>query len=257
MITVREALNQAIKEEMQEDSKVFMIGEDIGEYGGSYKISQGLIDIFGANRIIDMPISEYGFAGLGVGSAFSGLKPIVEFMTFNFAMQAIDQIINSAAKTLYMSGGAIECPIVFRGPNGAAAGVAAQHSQNYANWYSSVPGLKVIAPYSATDSKFLLKEAIKDPNPVVFLENEMLYGEQFDMQEDISSIKIGKARKCIEGEDVTVIAFSRQVKMAMDAANQLSNTGIKVDLIDIRTIQPLDIETIEKLACRCFVQLSL
>jgi len=245
-LTVREALRDAIAEEMRKDDRVFLMGEEVGEYQGAYKVSQGLLDEFGPKRIIDTPITEHGFAGIGVGAAFRGLKPIIEFMTFNFAMQAIDHIINSAAKTLYMSGGSISVPIVFRGPNGAASRVAAQHSQNFASWYSQVPGLKVVAPYSASDAKGLLKSSILDPNPVVFLENELLYGEKFDMpSEENLLIPIGKANKIIDGSDVTVIAYSISVKLAIEAANHLSkNENINCEVIDLRTLKPLDIETL-------------
>mgnify|MGYP001305938650 FL=1 len=245
-LTVREALRDAIAEEMRKDDRVFLMGEEVGEYQGAYKVSQGLLDEFGPKRIIDTPITEHGFAGIGVGAAFRGLKPIIEFMTFNFAMQAIDHIINSAAKTLYMSGGSISVPIVFRGPNGAASRVAAQHSQNFASWYSQVPGLKVVAPYSASDAKGLLKSSILDPNPVVFLENELLYGEKFDMpSEENLLIPIGKAKKIIDGSDVTFIAYSISVKLAIEAANHLSkNENINCEVIDLRTLKPLDIETL-------------
>ncbi|MCF8463157.1 MAG: pyruvate dehydrogenase complex E1 component subunit beta [Rickettsiaceae bacterium] len=244
-ITVREAIRDAIAEEMRLDEKVFVIGEEVAEYQGAYKVTQGLLQEFGAKRIIDTPITEHGFAGLAVGSAFSGLKPIVEFMTFNFAMQAIDQIVNSAAKTLYMSGGAISCPIVFRGPNGAAARVAAQHSQNYAAWYGHVPGLKVIAPCFAEDAKGLLKAAIRDPNPVIFLENEILYGHSFDITEEVEPIEIGKAKIVQDGTDVTIVTFSIQVLMAIEAADILKKEhNISCEIIDLRTIKPLDLECI-------------
>lgn len=243
--SVREALRDAMAEEMRKDEDVFLMGEEVAEYQGAYKVSQGLLDEFGAKRVIDTPITEHGFAGLGVGAAFSGLKPIIEFMTFNFAMQAIDQIINSAAKTLYMSGGAINCPIVFRGPNGAAARVAAQHSQCYASWYAHCPGLKVVAPYSAADAKGLLKSAIRDPNPVVFLENEILYGESFDVPDDDNfTVPIGKAKIVREGTDVTITAFSLMVRSALEAAEKLAEEGIQAEVIDLRTIRPLDTETI-------------
>jgi pyruvate dehydrogenase E1 component beta subunit len=243
--TVREALRDAMAEEMQRDSSVFLMGEEVGEYQGAYKVSQGLLDMFGKERIIDTPITEYGFAGVGVGSAFLGLKPIVEFMTFNFSMQAIDHIINSAAKTLYMSGGQMGCPIVFRGPNGAAARVGAQHSQCFASWYAHCPGLKVIAPYSANDAKGLLKSAIRDPNPVVFLENELLYGKSFEVSDDEDFlIPIGKAKICKEGTDVTIATFSICVEYALKAAEILSDKGISAEIIDLRTIRPLDKETL-------------
>ena len=244
--TVRDALRDAMAEEMRADSTVFLMGEEVAEYQGAYKISQGLLQEFGAQRVIDSPITEHGFAGLGVGAAFGGLKPIIEFMTFNFAMQAIDQIINSAAKTLYMSGGQMGCPIVFRGPNGAASRVAAQHSQCYASWYAHCPGLKVVAPYSAADAKGLLKAAIRDPNPIIFLENEILYGQSFD---DVPTdpdhiVPIGKARVARAGTDVTVTAYSIMVGKALEAAEQLAAEGISVEVIDLRTIRPLDIDTI-------------
>jgi pyruvate dehydrogenase E1 component beta subunit len=244
--TVREALRDAMAEEMRQDNKIFVMGEEVAEYQGAYKVTQGLLDEFGAKRVIDTPITEYGFAGLGVGAAFMGLKPVVEFMTFNFAMQAIDHIINSAAKTLYMSGGQVKCPIVFRGPNGAASRVGAQHSQCYASWYAHVPGLKVIAPYSADDAKGLLKAAIRDPNPVVFLENEILYGQSFDVPEnDNHIVEIGKARIRREGKDVTIATFSIGVGHAMQAAEVLEKEdGISVEVIDLRTIRPLDTETV-------------
>jgi pyruvate dehydrogenase E1 component beta subunit len=243
-ITVREALRDAMAEEMRKDESIFIMGEEVAEYQGAYKITQGLLDEFGSKRIIDTPITEHGFAGIAVGAAFNGLKPIVEFMTFNFAMQAIDQIINSAAKTNYMSGGQVKCPIVFRGPNGAAARVAAQHSQNYAAWYAHVPGLKVIAPYSAEDAKGLLKSAIQDPNPVIFLENEILYGYSFDMPERMEEIPIGKARIVREGNNITITAYSIQVKLALEAAEILAEKGIQAEVIDLRTIRPLDEDAI-------------
>ncbi|MDX1916924.1 MAG: pyruvate dehydrogenase complex E1 component subunit beta [Rickettsiaceae bacterium] len=243
-ITVREALREAMQLEMIRDKSVFIIGEEVAEYQGAYKITQGLLDEFGHERVIDTPISEHGFTGIAVGAAFAGLRPIVEFMTFNFSMQAIDQIINSAAKTSYMSGGQVVCPIVFRGPNGAAARVAAQHSQNYAAWYSHVPGLKVVAPYSAEDSCGLLRSAIRDNSPVIFLENEVLYGHHFDIPEEVEPIEIGKARIARAGKDVTITAFSLQVKMALIAAEELSKLGIEAEVIDLRTIRPLDEETI-------------
>jgi pyruvate dehydrogenase E1 component beta subunit len=243
-ITIREALRDAMAEEMRLDKDVFIMGEEVAEYQGAYKVTQGLLDEFGAKRVIDTPITEHGFAGIGVGAAFAGLKPIVEFMTFNFAMQAIDQIINSAAKTHYMSGGLISCPIVFRGPNGAAARVGAQHSQCYASWYGHVPGLKVVAPYSASDHKGLLKAAIKDPNPVVFLENEMLYGDSGDVPEEEFTEEIGKAKIVKQGKDVTIVTFSIQVKFALQAAIELKKYNIDAEVIDLRTIRPLDTETI-------------
>lgn len=246
-ITVREALQQAMLEEMKADERVFLMGEEVAEYQGAYKVSQGLLQEFGPKRVIDTPITEHGFAGIGVGAALGGLKPIIEFMTFNFAMQAIDQIINSAAKTNYMSGGQVLCPIVFRGPNGAAARVGAQHSQCYASWYGHVPGLKVVAPYSAADSKGLLKAAILDPNPVVFLENELLYGQSFPVESlEDGPIEIGKARVCREGSDVTITAFSLQVGNALAAAEKLAEKGINAEVIDLRTIRPLDVNTILK-----------
>ena len=231
-------------EEMRLDKNVFVLGEEVAEYQGAYKVTQGLLNEFGAKRVIDTPITEHGFAGIGVGAAFTGLKPIVEFMTFNFAMQAIDQIINSAAKTHYMSGGLISCPIVFRGPNGAAARVGAQHSQCYASWYGHVPGLKVVAPYSVSDHKGLLKAAIKDTNPVVFLENEMLYGDSGDVPEEEFTEEIGKAKIVKHGKDVTIVTFSIQVKFTLQAAIELKKYDIDAEVIDLRTIRPLDIETI-------------
>jgi len=243
-ITVREALQLAMKEEMQRDERVFILGEEVAEYQGAYKITQGLLQEFGSKRVIDTPISEHGFTGLAIGAAFGGLRPIVEFMTFNFAMQAFDQIVNSAAKTNYMSGGQLGCPIVFRGPNGAAARVAAQHSQNFAAIYSHIPGLKVIAPYSADDAKGLLISAIRDNNPVIFLENEIMYGRSFEIPDVIEPIPIGKARIVKEGADVTILAFSLQVGMAIEAANILAEENIDAEIIDLRTIKPLDIETI-------------
>ncbi|MBL6785012.1 MAG: pyruvate dehydrogenase complex E1 component subunit beta [Rickettsiales bacterium] len=244
-ITVREALRDAMLEELENDPNVFLMGEEVAEYNGAYKISQGLLDKFGPERIIDTPITEHGFTGLAVGAAMTGLRPIVEYMTFNFAMQAIDQIINSAAKTNYMSGGQVKCPIVFRGANGAAAGVAAQHSQCYASWYAHIPGLKVVAPYDATDCKALLKKAIRDENPVIFLENEITYGYEFELHEDlIDSIEIGKAKIARKGSDVTITAFSIMVEKALAAAEELAKIGIDAEVIDLRTIQPLDTETI-------------
>jgi pyruvate dehydrogenase E1 component beta subunit len=244
-MTVREALRDAMAEEMRRDPNVFLMGEEVAEYQGAYKISQGLLEEFGAGRVIDTPITEAGFAGLGVGAAFNGLKPIVEFMTMNFAMQAIDQIINSAAKTRYMSGGQMGSPIVFRGPNGAAARVGAQHSQCYASWYGHVPGLKVVAPYSAADAKGLLKSAIRDPNPVIFLENEILYGHSFPVPTDPDFIvPIGRARIVRPGKHVTITAFSLMVDHALKAAEQLAGDGIEAEVIDLRTIRPLDTATI-------------
>ncbi len=243
--TVREALRDAMAEEMRRDPDVFLMGEEVAEYQGAYKISQGMLEEFGADRVIDTPITEYGFTGLGVGAAMAGLKPIVEFMTWNFAMQAIDHIINSAAKTRYMAGGEMGCPIVFRGPNGAAARVAAQHSQEYSSWYAHCPGLKVVAPYSAADAKGLLKSAIRDPNPVVFLENEVLYGHSFDVPKgDDFTVPIGKAKIVREGAQVTITAFSLMVERALKAAEKLAEEGIEAEVIDLRTIRPLDIETI-------------
>jgi pyruvate dehydrogenase E1 component beta subunit len=244
-LTVREALRDAMAEEMRRDPSVFVMGEEVGQYQGAYKVTQGLLDEFGPTRVVDTPITEYGFAGVGVGAAFAGLKPIVEFMTWNFAMQAIDHIVNSAAKTLYMSGGKMHCSIVFRGPNGAAARVAAQHSQNYAAWYAHVPGLKVIAPYTAADAKGLLKAAIRDPGPVVFLENEILYGQSFEVPKlDDFVIPIGKARIAQTGSDVTIVSFSRGMAYALDAAKRLAEEGIEAEVIDLRTLRPLDMETV-------------
>jgi pyruvate dehydrogenase E1 component beta subunit len=244
-MTVREALRDAMAEEMRKDGNVFLMGEEVAQYQGAYKVSQGLLEEFGEKRVIDTPITEHGFAGLGVGAAFGGLKPIVEFMTFNFAMQAIDQIINSAAKTLYMSGGQMGCPIVFRGPNGAASRVGAQHSQCYASWYAHVPGLRVLAPWSAADAKGMLKAAIRDPNPVIFLENEMLYGQQFDVPEDPDFVlPIGKAKIERPGKDVTIVAFSIMVGKALQAADELAKNGIDAEVINLRSIRPFDTETI-------------
>src|SRR5436190_152654 len=244
-MTVREALRDAMAEEMRRDGKVFLMGEEVAQYQGAYKVSQGLLDEFGDKRVIDTPITEHGFTGLGVGAAFGGLKPIVEFMTFNFAMQAIDQIINSAAKTLYMSGGQMGCPIVFRGPNGAAARVGAQHSQCYASWYAHVPGLRVLAPWSAADAKGLLKAAIRDPNPVIFLENEMLYGQQFDVPDDPEFVlPIGKAKIERAGKDVTIAAFSIMVGKALQAAEELAKHGIEAEVINLRSLRPFDTETL-------------
>ena len=239
--TVREALRDAMAEEMRKDDRVFVMGEEVAEYQGAYKVTQGLLDEFGARRVIDTPITEMGFAGVGAGAAMGGLKPIIEFMTFNFAMQAIDHIINSAAKTNYMSGGQMRCPIVFRGPNGAAARVGAQHSQNYAPWYASVPGLIVIAPYSAADAKGLLKAAIQSEDPVVFLENELLYGQSFEVPKlDDYTLPIGKARIVREGKDVTIVSYSIGVGVSLDAANKLAEEGIEAEVIDLRTLRPLD-----------------
>jgi pyruvate dehydrogenase E1 component beta subunit len=246
-LTVREALRDAMAEEMRRDGTVFLMGEEVAEYQGAYKVSQGLLQEFGPKRVIDTPITEHGFTGLAVGAAFNGLRPIVEFMTFNFAMQAIDQIINSAAKTLYMSGGQMGCPIVFRGPNGAAARVAAQHSQCYASWYAHCPGLKVVAPWSAADAKGLLKAAIRDPNPIIFLENEILYGQSFPVpQAEDFVLPIGRAKVERPGKDVTIVAFSLMVGMAMKAAEALAAEGIDAEVINLRTLRPLDTETIVK-----------
>ena len=244
-MTVREALRDAMAEEMRRDDTVFLIGEEVAEYQGAYKVSQGLLQEFGARRVIDTPITEQGFTGLGVGAGYAGLRPIVEFMTFNFAMQAIDQIINSAGKTRYMSGGQMSCPIVFRGPNGIAARVAAQHSQCYASWYAHCPGLKVVAPYTGADHKGLLKAAIRDPNPVVFLEHELVYGESFAVPDDPEFIvPIGRARIARAGDQVTITAFSRMVKLAMQAAEELEKAGISAEIIDLRTLRPFDVETV-------------
>jgi len=244
-MTVREALRDAMAEEMRRDPSVFLMGEEVAQYQGAYKISQGLLDEFGEMRVIDTPITEHGFAGLGVGAAFGGLRPIVEFMTFNFAMQAIDQIINSAAKTRYMSGGQMGCPIVFRGPNGPAARVAAQHSQDYSSWYAHIPGLKVIAPYFAADAKGLLKAAIRDPNPVIFLENEIVYGRSFPVPKlDDYTVPIGKARVIKPGKDVTLVAYSICVGLILEAAEKLAAEGIDAELIDLRTLRPLDTATV-------------
>ncbi len=242
--SVRDALRDAMAEEMRADPRVFLMGEEVAQYQGAYKVSRGLLEEFGDKRVIDTPITEHGFAGAGVGAAMAGLRPIVEFMTWNFAMQAIDQIINSAAKTRYMSGGQISVPIVFRGPNGAAARVAAQHSQDYASWYAHVPGLKVVVPYDAADAKGLLKSAIRDPNPVVFLEHEMLYGQEFDVPEGEWLVPIGKARVRRTGKDVTITAYSRMVGLALQAAEVLAGEGIEAEVIDLRTLRPLDSATI-------------
>ena len=244
-ITVRDALRDAMAEEMRRDDAVFLMGEEVAQYQGAYKVSRDLLQEFGDRRVIDTPITEHGFAGLGVGAAMAGLKPIIEFMTFNFAMQAIDHIINSAAKTLYMSGGQIRCSVVFRGPNGAAARVGAQHSQDYSAWYAQIPGLKVIAPYDAADAKGLLKAAIRDPNPVVFLEHEMLYGTEFEIPADVDwVVPIGKAKVRRVGKDVTITAHSRMVGLALKAADDLAAQGIDAEVIDLRTLRPLDHETI-------------
>ena len=244
-MTVRDALRDAMAEEMRRDEMVFLMGEEVAQYQGAYKVSQGLLEEFGERRVIDTPITEQGFTGLGVGAAFGGLKPIVEFMTFNFAMQAMDQLINSAAKTLYMSGGQMGCSIVFRGPNGPAARVAAQHSQDYASWYAHIPGLKVISPYFAADAKGLLKAAIRDPNPVIFLENEIVYGRSFPVPKlDDFVLPIGKARIVREGTDVTLVSHSISVGLIMDAAEALAKEGIQAELIDLRTLRPLDTATI-------------
>lgn len=243
--TVREALRDAMAEEMRRDESVFLMGEEVAEYQGAYKISQGLLDEFSEKRVIDTPITEHGFTGIAVGAAFGGLRPIVEFMTFNFAMQAIDQIINSAAKTLYMSGGQMGAPMVFRGPNGAAARVGAQHSQDYASWYSHVPGLKVVMPYCASDAKGLLKTAIRDPNPVVFLENEILYGRSFDVPVmDDYTVPFGKARIWREGSDITIVSFGIGMTYALEAADELAKEGISAEVIDLRTLRPLDYDTV-------------
>ncbi|MCO5159448.1 MAG: pyruvate dehydrogenase complex E1 component subunit beta [Aquamicrobium sp.] len=243
--TVREALRDAMAEEMRRDDDVFVMGEEVAEYQGAYKITQGLLQEFGARRVVDTPITEHGFAGLGVGAAFAGLKPVVEFMTFNFAMQAIDHIVNSAAKTLYMAGGQMGAPIVFRGPNGAAARVGAQHSQCYAAWYGHIPGLKVVMPYTAADAKGLLKAAIRDPNPVIFLENEILYGQTFDVPKlDDFVLPIGKARLHKEGADVTLVSFGIGMTYAVKAEAELREMGIDVEIIDLRTIRPLDLDTV-------------
>jgi pyruvate dehydrogenase E1 component beta subunit len=244
-MTIREALRDAMAEEMRRDPDVFIMGEEVAEYQGAYKVSQGLLQEFGAKRVIDTPITEHGFAGIGVGAAMAGLKPIVEFMTFNFAMQAMDQIINSAAKTLYMSGGQMGCAIVFRGPNGAAARVAAQHSQDYSAWYSQVPGLKVVAPFSAADYKGLLKAAIRDPNPVIFLENEMLYGHSGEVPKlDDYVVPIGKARVVRSGAHVTIVSWSNGMSYALKAAEELAKEGIEAEVIDLRTLRPMDTDTI-------------
>ena len=245
--TVRDALRDAMAEEMRAEDKVFLMGEEVAQYQGAYKISQGLLEEFGDRRVVDTPITEHGFAGIGVGAAYMGLRPIIEFMTFNFAMQAMDQIINSASKTLYMSGGQMGCPIVFRGPNGAASRVGAQHSQCYASWYAHCPGLKVVAPYSAADAKGLLKSAIRDPNPIIFLENEILYGQSFPVPvDDDWTVPIGKAKILREGSDVTILAFSIMVGKALEAAEALAAEGINAEVVDLRSLRPLDIDTIVK-----------
>ena len=244
-MTVREALREAMAEEMRADPTVFLMGEEVGEYQGAYKISQGLLDEFGEKRVIDTPITEHGFAGLAVGASWGGLRPIVEFMTFNFAMQAIDHLINSAAKTLYMSGGQMGAPMVFRGPNGAAARVGAQHSQDYAAWYAQIPGLKVVMPYSAADAKGLLKSAIRDPNPVIFLENEILYGRSFDVPDlPDFTVPFGKARIWREGTDVTIVSFGIGMTYALEAADKLAADGISAEVIDLRTLRPIDYDTV-------------
>ncbi len=244
-LTVREALRDAMAEEMRADENVFLMGEEVGQYQGAYKVSQGLLEEFGPKRVVDSPITEHGFTGLAVGAAFAGLKPIVEFMTFNFSMQAIDQIINSAAKTLYMSGGQMGCPIVFRGPNGAASRVGAQHSQCFASWYAHCPGLKVVAPYSGIDAKGLLKAAIRDPNPVIFLEHEILYGQSFPMDHDSDLIvPIGKAKIERPGDHVTITAYSRMVGVSLQAAELLAEQGIEAEVINLRSLRPLDTASI-------------
>jgi pyruvate dehydrogenase E1 component beta subunit len=243
--TVREALRDAMAEEMRADPSVFIMGEEVAEYQGAYKVTQGLLDEFGSKRVVDTPITEHGFAGIGVGAAFGGLRPIVEFMTFNFAMQAIDQIINSAAKTLYMSGGLMGCPIVFRGPNGAAARVAAQHSQDYAAWYAHIPGLKVCMPYTAADAKGLLKSAIRDPNPVIFLENEILYGRSFDVPDLPDwTVPIGKARVARKGSSLTIVSFGIGMTYALQAADALAKEGIEAEVIDLRSLRPMDTDAV-------------
>lgn len=248
-ITVRDALNSALAEELDRDDDVFILGEEVAQYNGAYKVTRGLLDRFGERRVIDTPITEMGFTGLAVGAALAGLKPVCEFMTFNFAMQSIDQIVNSAAKTLYMTGGKQHCPIVFRGPNGAAAGVAAQHSQDYAAWYGSIPGLKVVSPYSAEDYRGLLKAAIRDPNPVIFLENEIAYGESFEISEEAMSpdfvIPFGKAKIEKEGSDVTLVSHTRNVKHCLEAAETLEKEyGVKAEVVNLRSIKPLDVPTL-------------
>ena len=243
--TVREAIRDGMAEEMRRDPTVFLLGEEVAQYQGAYKVSQGLLQEFGDKRIIDSPITEHGFTGLGVGAAFGGLKPIIEFMTMNFSLQAMDQILNSAAKTLYMSGGQMGCPIVFRGPNGAASRVGAQHSQCFASWYAHIPGLKVVSPYDAADAKGLIKAAIRDPNPVIILEHEMMYGQTFDVPDDIDfTVPFGKAKIMREGSDVTIVAFSRMVGHALAAAEVLATEGIQAEVINIRSLRPLDTDTI-------------
>lgn len=244
LITVREAIRDAIAEEMRRDKSVFLLGEEVGEYQGAYKVTQGLLDEFGSNRIVDTPITEAGFTGLAVGASMNGLRPIVEFMTWNFAMQAIDHIINSAAKTYYMSGGKLNIPIVFRGPNGVASRVAAQHSQDYSAWYSHVPGLRVLAPYDALDAKGLLKGAIRDNNPVVFLEHELLYNEKFEISDDEEILEFGKAKIMKKGNDISLISFSRGVDLALEVEKELEGNGFSAEVINLRSIKPLDIETI-------------
>lgn len=244
LITVREAIRDAIAEEMRRDKSVFLLGEEVGEYQGAYKVTQGLLDEFGSNRIVDTPITEAGFTGLAVGASMNGLRPIVEFMTWNFAMQAIDHIINSAAKTYYMSGGKLNIPIVFRGPNGVASRVAAQHSQDYTAWYSHVPGLRVLAPYDALDAKGLLKGAIRDNNPVVFLEHELLYNEKFEISDDEEVLEFGKAKIMKKGNDISLISFSRGVDLALEVEKELEGNGFSAEVINLRSIKPLDIETI-------------
>ncbi len=244
-MTVRQALNEAMAEEMRRDHTVFLMGEEVAEYQGAYKVSEGLLQEFGDRRVVDTPITEHGFAGLGVGAAFGGLRPVVEFMTFNFAMQAIDHIVNSAAKTLYMSGGQVSCPIVFRGPNGAAARVAAQHSQDYAAWYSHVPSLKVVQPYSAADAKGLLKSAIRDDNPVIVLENEILYGHSFEVPDiDELTVPLGRAKIWHEGDDVTLVSFGIGMTHTLEAARILTDQGIRAEVVDLRTLRPMDTETV-------------
>jgi len=249
-MTVREALNTAMEEEMVRDETVFVMGEEVARYNGAYKVTKGLLDKFGEKRVVDTPITEMGFAGLAVGAALAGLRPICEFMTFNFAMQAIDQIVNSAGKTYYMSGGNVPCPVVFRGPNGAAAGVGAQHSQDYAAWYGQIPGLKVVSPWSAEDCRGLLKAAIRDPNPTVFLENEMLYGVSFPISKEAMSgdflLPIGKAKIERAGSDITIVAHSKMVTHSLEAADILAKEGIKAEVINLRSIRPLDIDTIKE-----------
>ena len=249
MITVREALRQALKEELERDPNVFILGEEVDQYQGAYKVTKELGELFGSRRVVDSPISEYGFSGLAVGAAYAGLRPVVEFMSFNFSMQAIDHIINSAAKTLYMSGGEIRCPIVFRGPNGMAAGVGAQHSQCYASWYAHCPGLKVLAPYDSESAKGLLKAAIRDDNPVVFLEHELLYGSTFPMKEAVDPWPIGKAKIRKEGNDITLICFSLMVKVCLEAAEILGTLGISAEVLDLCSLRPLDAESL-----RCSIQ---